>query len=103
MLCTFRRLFNFRSNGAEDFSEDGPDSRPRLSTLLACFPVKYVLTLTGWSDREALGRALGEVFQAIDATSRQPVGNPLAAAPSEKKHVPLCSHRPVELAALIRR
>jgi diguanylate cyclase (GGDEF)-like protein len=49
-------------------------------------------TLTGWFGREALGRSLGEVFQTIDATSRQPVGDPLAAATAEKKHVPLCSN-----------
>src|SRR6202166_4847266 len=49
-------------------------------------------TLTGWFGREALGRSLGEVFQTIDATSRQPVGDPLAAATAGKKHVPLCSN-----------
>src|SRR6202030_195559 len=49
-------------------------------------------TLTGWFGREALGRSLGEVFQTIDANSRQPVGDPLTAATAEKKHVPLCSN-----------
>ena len=49
-------------------------------------------SLTGWSCREALGRPLGEVFQTIDATSRQPAGDPLATAAVEKKHVPLCSN-----------
>jgi diguanylate cyclase (GGDEF)-like protein/PAS domain S-box-containing protein len=48
--------------------------------------------LTGWSCREALGHSLGEVFQIIDATSRQAVGDPLATAAVGKKHVPLCSN-----------
>ena len=49
-------------------------------------------SLTGWSCREALGRSLGEVFQTIDASSRQVTGDPLATAVGEKKHVPLCSN-----------
>jgi len=49
-------------------------------------------SLTGWSCREALGRSLGEVFQTIDATSRQVTGDPWATAVGEKKHVPLCSN-----------
>jgi len=49
-------------------------------------------TLTGWTGREALGRSLGEVFQTVDATSRQAVGDPLATAPAQKKHVSLCSN-----------
>lgn len=48
--------------------------------------------LTGWSCREAIGRELCEVFQTIDTISRQPAGDPLAAAISEKKHVPLCAN-----------
>ena len=48
--------------------------------------------LTGWSCREALGHSLGEVFQIIDATSRQAVDDPLAMAAVGKKHVPLCSN-----------
>jgi diguanylate cyclase (GGDEF)-like protein/PAS domain S-box-containing protein len=49
-------------------------------------------SLTGWSCREALGRSLGEVFQTIDSISRQTVGDPLATADVDKKHVPLCSN-----------
>jgi diguanylate cyclase (GGDEF)-like protein len=48
--------------------------------------------LTGWSCREAFGRELFEVFQTIDTISRQPAGDPLAAATSDKKHVPLCAN-----------
>jgi diguanylate cyclase (GGDEF)-like protein/PAS domain S-box-containing protein len=48
-------------------------------------------SLTGWPCREALGRSLGEVFQTLDAASRQVTGDPWAAA-GEKKHVPLCSN-----------
>ncbi len=48
--------------------------------------------LTGWSCREAIGRELGEVFQTIDPISCQPAGDPLVAATSDKKHVPLCAN-----------
>src|ERR1700722_4138331 len=48
--------------------------------------------LTGWSCREALGRSLGEVFQIIDAVSRQAAGDPLATAAVDRKHAPLCSN-----------
>jgi diguanylate cyclase (GGDEF)-like protein/PAS domain S-box-containing protein len=36
--------------------------------------------MTGWSREEAWGRPLAEVFHIIDATTRQPVGNPMEAA-----------------------
>jgi diguanylate cyclase (GGDEF)-like protein/PAS domain S-box-containing protein len=49
-------------------------------------------SLTGWSCQEAIGRKLSEVFQTIDTISRQPAGDPLAAAPVEKKRVPLCAN-----------
>lgn len=48
--------------------------------------------LTGWSSREAIGRELSEVFRTIDTISRQPAGDPLAAATSDKRHVPLCAN-----------
>ena len=48
--------------------------------------------LTGWTYREASGRALGEVFQTIDTISRQAAGDPLATAAVDKKQVPLCSN-----------
>jgi diguanylate cyclase (GGDEF)-like protein/PAS domain S-box-containing protein len=35
--------------------------------------------LTGWPREEAVGRALDEVFQTIDCTTRQPVSEPIAA------------------------
>src|ERR1700724_806201 len=39
--------------------------------------------LTGWTCQEAIGRSLGEVFQTIDASSRQDTGDPLATAVGE--------------------
>ena len=48
--------------------------------------------MTGWSCQEALGRELGEVFQTIDTISRQPTGDPLVTATTDKKHVPLCAN-----------
>ena len=36
--------------------------------------------MTGWSQQEALGRPLGEVFHIIDATTREPARNPMEAA-----------------------
>src|ERR1700730_8377525 len=48
--------------------------------------------LTGWSCREALARSIGEVFQTIDAISRQPVGDPLAVVVADEGNVPLCSN-----------
>jgi diguanylate cyclase (GGDEF)-like protein/PAS domain S-box-containing protein len=36
--------------------------------------------MTGWSQREALGRPLAEVLQIIDATTREPARNPMDQA-----------------------
>jgi diguanylate cyclase (GGDEF)-like protein/PAS domain S-box-containing protein len=35
--------------------------------------------LTGWSCRDAVGRPMGEVVRILDATTRQPMGNPMYA------------------------
>jgi diguanylate cyclase (GGDEF)-like protein len=48
--------------------------------------------LTGWSCGEARARSIGEVFQTIDAISRQPVGDPLAVVVADEGNVPLCSN-----------
>ena len=48
--------------------------------------------LTGWSCGEARTRSIGEVFQTIDAISRQPVGDPLAVVVADEGNVPLCSN-----------
>jgi len=48
--------------------------------------------LTGWSCGEARARSIGEVFQTIDAISRQPVGDPLTAVVADEGNVPLCSN-----------
>jgi diguanylate cyclase (GGDEF)-like protein/PAS domain S-box-containing protein len=48
--------------------------------------------LTGWSCGEARARSIGEVFQTIDAISRQPVGDPLAVVVADEGKVPLCSN-----------
>jgi len=48
--------------------------------------------LTGWSRREALARSIGEVFQTIDAISREPVSDPLAVVIADKGNVRLCSN-----------
>jgi len=48
--------------------------------------------LTGWSCQEALARSIGEVFQTIDAISREPVSDPLAVVTADKGNVPLCSN-----------
>lgn len=45
--------------------------------------------LTGWLRQEATGRPLEEVFQIIDASSRQPARNPMAFAIHENKTVSL--------------
>ena len=45
--------------------------------------------LTGWSREEASGRALDEVLKIIDASTREPVGNPLALAIRENRTVGL--------------
>jgi diguanylate cyclase (GGDEF)-like protein/PAS domain S-box-containing protein len=45
--------------------------------------------LTGWSQQDALGRPLEEVFRIIDATTRQTAPNPMALAIRENKTVAL--------------
>jgi diguanylate cyclase (GGDEF)-like protein/PAS domain S-box-containing protein len=45
--------------------------------------------LTGWSQDEAAGRKLEEVFRIIDATTRETLQNPLALAIRENKTVAL--------------
>ena len=49
-------------------------------------------TLTGWSQQEAQGRQLAEVFQIIDEESRQPIEVPAALALKEGSVVGLASH-----------
>ena len=59
----------------------------------AMFVVTYLNavaeTLTGWLLTEATGRSVGEVFNIIDASSREPVLNPMALAMSENRTVGL--------------
>jgi diguanylate cyclase (GGDEF)-like protein/PAS domain S-box-containing protein len=45
--------------------------------------------LTGWTAKEAIGRALEDVFQIIDANSRDTVPNPMMIAAQENKTVGL--------------
>ena len=45
--------------------------------------------LTGWTREEAAGRPLAEVFRGIDATSREPVQNPMLLAIRQNKSVGL--------------
>jgi diguanylate cyclase (GGDEF)-like protein/PAS domain S-box-containing protein len=45
--------------------------------------------LTGWSQEEALGRPVKEVFRIIDATTREDVPNPMVLAMRENKTVGL--------------
>jgi diguanylate cyclase (GGDEF)-like protein/PAS domain S-box-containing protein len=45
--------------------------------------------LTGWSREEAAGRPVDEVFNIIDATTRDPVPNPMALAIRENRTVGL--------------
>ena len=44
-------------------------------------------TLTGWSQEEAAGRPLAEVFRVIDSTSRKPMQNPMLLAIRQNKTV----------------
>jgi PAS domain S-box-containing protein len=48
--------------------------------------------MTGWSREEATGQPLGDVLQIVDATTRKPVRNPIAAAVRGKtlSHTPNC-------------
>jgi diguanylate cyclase (GGDEF)-like protein/PAS domain S-box-containing protein len=45
--------------------------------------------LTGWSQEQAMGHALEEVFQIVDGTTRQKAQNPMAMAIRENKTVVL--------------
>jgi diguanylate cyclase (GGDEF)-like protein/PAS domain S-box-containing protein len=45
--------------------------------------------LTGWSQQDAFGRPLEEVFRVIDAATRKPAQNPMALAIRENKTVSL--------------
>lgn len=49
-------------------------------------------TLTGWSEREAQGRPLVEVFRIIDEKTRQPVADPAERALRERRIVGLANH-----------
>jgi PAS domain S-box-containing protein len=49
-------------------------------------------TLTGWSQADALGRPLPEVFQIINEATRQPVENPALRALRENAIVGLANH-----------
>jgi PAS domain S-box-containing protein len=55
-------------------------------------------SLTGWSLREARGKALSEVFSIYDEATRQPVQNPVEKVLREGKVVGLANH-----AVLVRR
>jgi diguanylate cyclase (GGDEF)-like protein/PAS domain S-box-containing protein len=44
-------------------------------------------SLTGWSQEEAAGRPLAEVFHVIDSTTRKPVQNPMLLAIRQNKAV----------------
>ena len=48
--------------------------------------------VTGWSSVEAIGQPLVNVFQIINETSRQPVGNPALKALEEGRVVGLANH-----------
>jgi diguanylate cyclase (GGDEF)-like protein/PAS domain S-box-containing protein len=45
--------------------------------------------LTGWSDEEAKGRPLEEVFRIVDANTREPTANPMLMAIAENETVGL--------------
>ena len=49
-------------------------------------------TLTGWTLREAEGRPLTEVFQVVDARTREPVVNPVDKVLADGKIVGLTNH-----------
>jgi diguanylate cyclase (GGDEF)-like protein/PAS domain S-box-containing protein len=47
--------------------------------------------MTGWSSQEAVGRAMAEVLQIVDATSRETIPNPMERAVEQDRtvHLPL--------------
>jgi|GEM_PF-3531280 len=45
--------------------------------------------LTGWREAEALGRPLGHVLQLLDATTREPLPNPIPRALASSSGLPL--------------
>jgi PAS domain S-box-containing protein len=49
-------------------------------------------TLTGWSDDDAKGRSLDEVFRIVDAGTHEPIPNPLLIAIEEDKTVALTAN-----------
>ncbi|NOZ48463.1 MAG: PAS domain S-box protein [Chloroflexi bacterium] len=48
--------------------------------------------LTGWSEAEAMGRPLGEIFPIINEQTRQPVENPVDRVLSEGRVIGLANH-----------
>src|SRR3954464_12126257 len=49
-------------------------------------------TLTGWTERDALGRPLGEVFRIVNEDTRQPVSSPATRALRDGVVVGLAEH-----------
>src|SRR3984893_4944568 len=49
-------------------------------------------TLTGWTNEEACGRVLGDVFEIINGVSRLPARDPMAVAVHQGKIVPLVAN-----------
>src|ERR1700741_878349 len=49
-------------------------------------------SLTGWTEAEALGRSLTDIFQILNEQSRQPVGNPALRALSAGTIIGLANH-----------
>lgn len=49
-------------------------------------------TLTGWSDDEAKGRSLDEVFRIVDAGTHEPIPNPMLIAINDDKTVALTAN-----------
>ncbi|UUO08399.1 PAS domain S-box protein [Blastopirellula sp. J2-11] len=59
---------------------------------LVTFLNPVAAALTGWSQQEAIGRSLTEVFSIINESTRQPVENPAERALREGKIVGLANH-----------
>src|SRR5690242_1397393 len=49
-------------------------------------------TLTGWTFRQAIGREIGEIFHIVNASTRQPVEDPVTRVLREGKVVGLANH-----------